>query len=78
MAHKLMYIPNYDTQLVVETFGHSTKWPNQHGPQSCSSNEWENDIIQLYHNFLFLIHFVSFVLCKIFFILFTLSLFESV
>ena len=36
MANKLMYIPNDDTQnypcilqLVVEIFGHSTKWTNQ-------------------------------------------------
>ena len=37
MTDRLMYIPNEDTQncpfwrlqLVVETFGHSTKWANQ-------------------------------------------------
>ena len=37
MADKLIYIPKDDTQnypfcklqLVVETFGHSTKWANQ-------------------------------------------------
>ena len=37
MADKLMHIPNDDTQnypfyklqLLVETFGHSTKWSNQ-------------------------------------------------
>ena len=37
MADKFMYIPNDDAQnqpfcrlnLVVETFGHSTKWINQ-------------------------------------------------
>ena len=34
MADKLMYIPNDNTQitwlqLVVETFGHTTKWTSQ-------------------------------------------------
>ena len=47
MANKLKYIPNDDTQnyylcrlqLVVETFGHWTKWTNQSkfnkSPQGC-------------------------------------------
>ena len=43
-----MYISNNDTQITpsVETFGHSTKWPNQSkfnkSLQGCFASEKEN------------------------------------
>ena len=57
MANKFMYIPNddsqnYPLQLVVETFGHWTKWTNQSkfnkSPQGFQSYELENVIIRLW------------------------------
>ena len=59
MADKFIYIPNDDTQnypfcrlnLVVKTFGHSTKWTTQLkfniSPQGSCANEYENVIVRL-------------------------------